>query len=90
MTAGRAQNGTFSAIMGPSGCGKTSLLDCLALRNQTFTGALRLDGLPLTGSFFLNTGACVSWCGWAAGGEGRRGDPPPYVDCDPINASIDG
>lgn len=55
-TAGRAQNGTFNAIMGPSGCGKTSLLDCLALRNQTFTGALRLDGLPLTGSFFLNTG----------------------------------
>ena len=70
--AGRAQNGTFNAIMGPSGCGKTSLLDCLALRNQTFTGALRLDGLPLTGSFFLNTGAWVnravlsvnyvSWC----------------------------
>lgn len=24
--AGRAENGTFSAIMGPSGCGKTSLL----------------------------------------------------------------
>jgi len=25
---GRAEAGTFNAILGPSGCGKTSLLDC--------------------------------------------------------------
>eukprot|EP00624_Nannochloropsis_granulata_P005484 evm.model.NODE_390_length_22818_cov_35.022045.4 len=35
---GRAEAGTFNAILGPSGCGKTSLLDCLALRNTSFTG----------------------------------------------------
>ena len=53
---GKAEAGTFSAILGPSGCGKTSLLDCLALRNRRFTGTLRLDGQPLTGAFFLHTG----------------------------------
>lgn len=53
---GRAEAGTFNAILGPSGCGKTSLLDCLALRNTSFTGALRLDGQPLTSKYFLHTG----------------------------------
>lgn len=54
--AGKAENGTFNAILGPSGCGKTSLLDCLALRNKDFKGGLALDGKPLTSEFFLNTG----------------------------------
>jgi ABC-type glutathione transport system ATPase component len=58
---GRAEAGTLSAIMGPSGCGKTSLLDCIALRNKSFTGTLRLDGKPLTGSYFLDTGGWVRW-----------------------------
>lgn len=53
---GRADAGSFNAILGPSGCGKTSLLDCLALRNSSFTGALRLDGKALTGTYFLHTG----------------------------------
>lgn len=53
---GRAEAGFFSAILGPSGCGKTSLLDCVALRNSSFTGALRLDGQPLTSKYFLHTG----------------------------------
>ena len=53
---GRAEAGTFNAILGPSGCGKTSLLDCLALRNSCFTGTLRLDGRPLTSKYFLHTG----------------------------------
>lgn len=53
---GRAESGSFNAIMGPSGCGKTSLLDCLALRARDFKGGLALDGKPLTGEFFLNTG----------------------------------
>jgi len=53
---GRAEAGTFNAILGPSGCGKTSLLDCLALRNSSFTGTLRLDGRPLTSKYFLHTG----------------------------------
>ena len=53
---GRAEAGTFNAILGPSGCGKTSLLNCLALRNSSFMGALRLDGKPLNGSFFLQAG----------------------------------
>jgi len=53
---GRAESGSFSAIMGPSGCGKTSLLDCLALRTRDFKGGLALDGKPLTGEFYTNTG----------------------------------
>ena len=56
---GRAEAGSLNAIMGPSGCGKTSLLDCIALRNKGFTGTLRQDGKPLTGAYFLDTGACV-------------------------------
>lgn len=53
---GRAESGSFSAIMGPSGCGKTSLLDCLALRTRDFKGGLALDGKRLTGEFYTNTG----------------------------------
>lgn len=53
---GRAESGSFSAIMGPSGCGKTSLLDCLALRTRDFKGGLALDGKPLRGEFYANTG----------------------------------
>lgn len=56
---GRAEAGSLNAIMGPSGCGKTSLLDCIALRNRSFEGTLRQDGKPLTGAYFLDTGACV-------------------------------
>ena len=53
---GRAEAGTFNGILGPSGCGKTSLLNCLALRNSRFTGALRLDGKPLNGTYFPQAG----------------------------------
>jgi len=31
-------------------------LDCIALRNKTFTGTLRQDGRSLTGAYFLDTG----------------------------------
>ncbi len=31
-------------------------LDCIALRNKTFTGTLHQDGRPLTGAYFLDTG----------------------------------
>jgi ABC-type Fe3+/spermidine/putrescine transport system ATPase subunit len=55
-SVGKAENGTFSAIIGPSGSGKTSLLDCISLRNPTFTGCLRLNGQPVGADFFLNTG----------------------------------
>lgn len=53
---GCARAGTFSAIIGPSGCGKTTLLDCLALRNPTFQGSVRLDGHALSSDYFLQTG----------------------------------
>lgn len=56
ISAGRATKGTLTAILGPSGGGKSSLLDCLALRTQNFTGALRLDGQPLTNDYFWQMG----------------------------------
>lgn len=54
--AGRAENGSFNAVMGPSGCGKTSLLQCLALRTRDFEGSLTLNGKALTGAYFAHTG----------------------------------
>lgn len=55
---GRAEAGTFNGILGSSGCGKTSLLNCLALRNSCFTGALRLDGRPLNETFLSSSWVC--------------------------------
>ncbi|CAM9150806.1 unnamed protein product [Ectocarpus sp. 6 AP-2014] len=34
------------AIMGPSGAGKTSLLNCLSLRNQSYSGTVLHNGKP--------------------------------------------
>lgn len=35
---GHAEKGQLVAVMGSSGCGKTSFLDCLSMRNQSFSG----------------------------------------------------
>ena len=46
--------GTFCAIVGPSGCGKSTLLNIVAGLIPPSSGALRIDGAPLTG---VNRGA---------------------------------
>lgn len=38
-----------------SGSGKTSLLECLALRNRDFVGALRYKGRKLGSDYYTNT-----------------------------------
>jgi ABC-type multidrug transport system ATPase subunit len=35
---GHAEKGQLVAVMGSSGCGKTSFLDCISMRNQSFSG----------------------------------------------------
>jgi ABC-type multidrug transport system ATPase subunit len=54
---GETKSGEFTALIGPSGAGKTTLMDCLALRQRNFDGAVRLDDKPPTGHYFSETGA---------------------------------
>ncbi|EJL03491.1 MULTISPECIES: ABC transporter ATP-binding protein [Pseudomonas] len=41
--------GQFVCVLGPSGCGKSTLLGALAGHLQPRTGALNVDGLPVSG-----------------------------------------
>ena len=50
-----AAPGELLAIMGPSGAGKTSLLNCLAMRNRDFQGALTINGNAWTSDFARST-----------------------------------
>lgn len=44
----RVARGQVVALVGPSGAGKTTLLDLLARFHDPTSGAIRLDGVPLT------------------------------------------
>ena len=58
--------GEFTALMGPSGAGKTTLMDCIALRQRSFEGAIHVDGKSPKSDYFTQTGkrvcACVCLC----------------------------
>ena len=43
------QTGEFVCVLGPSGCGKTTLLKAIAGLIQLDTGAVQIDGQPVTG-----------------------------------------
>lgn len=51
--------GEFTALMGPSGAGKTTLMDCIALRQRNFEGAIHVDGKSPKSDYFTQTGKCV-------------------------------
>lgn len=53
--AGQTQSGQFTALMGPSGAGKTTLMDCIALRNRKWFGAIKLNGKSPKGDYFNST-----------------------------------
>jgi len=55
-TAGRTVTGEFTALMGPSGAGKTTLMDCIALRQRSFEGAIHVDGRSPKSDYFTQTG----------------------------------
>lgn len=55
-TAGRTVTGEFTALMGPSGAGKTTLMDCIALRQRSFEGAIHVDGRSPKSDYFTHTG----------------------------------
>ena len=55
-TAGRTVTGEFTALMGPSGAGKTTLMDCIALRQRKFEGAIHVDGKSPKSDYFTQTG----------------------------------
>ncbi len=42
------REGEFFAIVGPSGCGKSTLLNCLAAFERIDSGAITIDGKPVT------------------------------------------
>ena len=42
--------------MGPSGAGKTTLMDCIALRQRKFEGAIHVDGKSPKSDYFTQTG----------------------------------
>lgn len=48
--------GEFTALMGPSGAGKTTLMDCIALRQRSFEGAIHVDGKSPKSDYFTQTG----------------------------------
>ena len=54
--AGRTVTGEFTALMGPSGAGKTTLMDCIALRQRAFEGAIHVDGRSPKSDYFTQTG----------------------------------
>lgn len=37
-----------------AGCGKTCLIECLALRNRSFEGALRMNGKPARSTYLTD------------------------------------
>ncbi|HNL22551.1 MAG TPA: ATP-binding cassette domain-containing protein, partial [Rhodocyclaceae bacterium] len=42
------REGEFIVIVGPSGCGKSTLLHCLAAFERIDSGAITIDGKPVT------------------------------------------
>lgn len=62
LAAGRTHTGEFTALIGPSGAGKTTLMDCIALRQRKFIGAIHIDGVSPKGDYFTQTGASSDWC----------------------------
>lgn len=60
--AGRTHTGEFTALIGPSGAGKTTLMDCIALRQRKFVGAIHLDGASPKGDYFTQTGTSSRKC----------------------------
>ncbi|KAJ0402020.1 hypothetical protein ATCC90586_010277 [Pythium insidiosum] len=46
--SGAAYPGELLVLMGPSGAGKSTLLDCIANRNASATGDVRVNGQPWT------------------------------------------
>lgn len=57
--------GEFTALMGPSGAGKTTLMDCIALRQRSFEGAIHVDGKSPKSDYFTQTGKRVCACVFA-------------------------
>ena len=58
--------GSFVAIVGPSGCGKSTLLNIAAGLLTPSTGAVRVDGEPLTGlnrraTYMFQQDALLPW-----------------------------
>jgi branched-chain amino acid transport system ATP-binding protein len=50
LTVGFAvEEGSITSLIGPNGAGKTSMLNCVSGRYTPDSGAIRLDGRPLTG-----------------------------------------